>query len=187
MSKDTTTRGANGGDQGVDAIREVLLGDNLRMYEQRFELLDKTVQSEREALRDAFEQRVTQLEASFGAKIKQLETDLDTERKARADDMKHMGSRLEEASKQLDQQLQKLSSDHQSFKGESQRELLALSKNLFKELQDRCANLNAYVETESAKLDDAMAKRAQMAEALQAMALSLFPEGSPEADQSGKQ
>ena len=29
----------------MDAIREVLLGDRLRKYEQRFELLDKTVQS----------------------------------------------------------------------------------------------------------------------------------------------
>ena len=176
-SKKVAGNGGGEGDTGVDAIREVLLGDRLRMYEQRFELLDKTVQSEREALRDSFEQRVNQLEASMNDQLKQMNATVEAERQARADELKGLGGRVDDAMAQLREQLQKLGSDHQAFKGESQREALALSKNLFKELQDRCANLNAYIEEQSTHALDTMAKRHDVAEALRTMAATLVPEG----------
>lgn len=179
-STKVAAKGGDAGDTGVSAIREVLLGDRLRMYEQRFELLDKTVQSEREALRDSFEQRLSQVEASTVERIKQLEMAVESERRARSEELKGLAERLDQASAQLREQLQKLGSDHQAFKSESQRDALALSKNLFKELQDSCANLNAYIEEQSAQASDAMAKRVDVAAALQAMAGTLFPEGVPE-------
>lgn len=177
-SKKVASNGGGPGDAGVDAIREVLLGDRLRMYEQRFDLLDKTVQSEREALRDSFEQRLTQVEAGLVEQMKQMETAIESERRARADELKGVGERLDQTTTQLKEQLQKLGSDHQAFKGESQREALALSKSLFKELQDSCANLNAYIEEQSTQAENSMAKRSDVAEALQSMAATLFPEGA---------
>lgn len=182
MKQESTSKkvAANGGskaDTGVGAIREVLLGDRLRMYEQRFDLLDKTVQSEREALRDSFEQRLTQVEAGLVDQLKQMETSIEGERRARNDEIKGVGERLDKATTQLKEQLQKLESNHQTFKGESQREALALSKSLFKELQDSCANLNSYIEEQSTQADKAMAKRSDVAAALQSMAATLFPEG----------
>jgi hypothetical protein len=70
-----------------------------------------------------------------------------------------------------------LGANHQAFKGESQRDTLALSRSLFKERQDSCANLNAYIEEQSNHASDMMAKRGDVAAALQSMAGTLFPEG----------
>jgi len=141
--------------------------------------LDKTVQSEREALRESFEQRLGQLEAATAEQFKQVEATMEAERQARNEDLKVLGARLDQSAAQLREQLQKLGADHQAFKGESQRDALALSKSLFKELQDSCANLNAYIEEQSNHAADMMAKRSDVAAALQTMAGTLFPEGLP--------
>lgn len=102
-STKVAANGGGAGDTGVDAVREVLLGDRLRMYEQRFELLDKTVQSEREAPRESFEQRLGQLEVSTRLieSINQLEVSVEAERQTRTGDLKGLAARLDQSAAQF--------------------------------------------------------------------------------------
>ena len=155
---------------GVDAIREVLLGDRLRMYEEWFDLLDRTVQSEREALRDTFEQKLTNMQAAVKERLDHLVASVGAEEKARTEAISSVVLNLDKASQQLRDQIDGLRTEHQAFKQESQRESLALSKNLFKELQDSAAMLSSLVDRESSRLGSVKVDRGEMAQALNQMA-----------------
>lgn len=155
---------------GVDAIREVLLGDRLRMYEERFDLLDRTVQSEREALRDTFEQKLSSLQESVNERFQQQSANFEAEEKARTEAIKQVVAQLEKSGQQVRDQIEALRSEHQGFKQESKRESLALSKNLFKELQDSATMLSSLVDRESSRLGSAKVDRDEMAQALNRMA-----------------
>ncbi len=170
----------SGDETGVDAIREVLLGDRLRMYEQRFDLLDRTVQSEREALRETFEQKLDQVHSSLGARIEQVAKDLAAEKQSRIEDVKSVVTKLENASGQLREQIDGVSGKLQAHKQDTDREMLALSKKLFKELQDACANLNDFIDRESTRLSAVKVDRNEMAGALNHMA-EVISSGSPDA------
>ena len=147
------------------------------MYEERFDLLDRTVQSEREALRDTFEQKLTNLQASVTERLDQLVASVSAEEEARSEAIKSVVVQLDKASQQLRDQVDGLRTEHQSFKQESKRDSLTLSKNLFKELQDSAAMLSSLVDRESSRLGAIKVDRGEMAQALNQMAEVILDPG----------
>ena len=75
-------------------MRAVLFGDRLRVDKQHFEFLDKPFQSEREALKESFIQRFSQLQASTA---NQVEVAIEAERQAGNEGLNGADARLDQS------------------------------------------------------------------------------------------
>ncbi len=60
--------------ENVDKIREILFGNNMREFEQRFNLLETNHKAEIDNLQKSFEQHLHNLDNLFNEKIKSLQT-----------------------------------------------------------------------------------------------------------------
>lgn len=170
----------------VDTIRELLFGDRIRQFEERFSLLDQTVQSEHNSMREVLEKKIANLQGQFQEQLDRLKTALETEKQSRAQEIKRVSEQLQTSVDQLRQRLEALSNEHQTLKQDSQREMLSLSKKLFKEIQDSSARLNSLVDSESTELRQAKVDRRELAGALTNVAALLSKAAERGAPPQGK-
>ena len=100
MAQDKKNEEQNGG-ENVDKIRDILFGEEMRVYERRFNELDQRLVREQQKLKDELGSRLTKFEGFMKKEIEKLTEKDKQEKKDRVDAVKMLKDNLQEVIKEL--------------------------------------------------------------------------------------
>ncbi len=112
MEKKTKTRtktdNENNEADSVDTIRDILFGNQMRGFDQKFAQLEERLASDISALRQENSRQIESLQTFIESEIDILGSKLTSEEKARVEEMDSLDSELKQTAKQLDKKIEQL-------------------------------------------------------------------------------
>lgn len=88
--------------EGIDQVRDLLFGGQMRMVDARIQSLDERLAHETSALRADFERQITDLDSSTKKELARQAERLAGERDKRVEDLKALGADLRESFRSLE-------------------------------------------------------------------------------------
>jgi chromosome segregation ATPase len=88
--------------EGIDQVRDLLFGGQMRMVDARLQSLDERLSHETSALRGDFDRQITELDASIKKELAGHSERLIAERTKRVDDLKALNAELRESLRSLE-------------------------------------------------------------------------------------
>lgn len=141
---------AEGGN--IDKIREIIFGGQMRDYEKRFIRLETRLIKESADLRDETRGRFDVLEMFIKREIDALAERLQIEQRHREESLQAASRALSETAQALESKLAHFDEASARAQRELRQDLLAQSKSLSEEIQQKHAELSTVVEQEVANL-----------------------------------
>jgi chromosome segregation ATPase len=99
---------ADGAPEGIDQVRDILFGGQMRMVDARLQGLEERVRHEQAALRADFDRQIAELDGSIKKEFARHAERLASERTKRIEDLKAMSAEFREALKSLERRHQNL-------------------------------------------------------------------------------
>ncbi len=182
MEKKTKTRtktdSENNEADSVDTIRDILFGNQMRGFDQKFAQLEERLASDISALRQENYRQIESLQTFIESEIDILGSKLTSEEKARVEEMDSLDSELKQTAKQLDKKI----ADAGNTLDKQSREI---NQKILKQSQDFNSELNTQLEQSRKRMDGykqelstAKVDKSTLAETLNALALQINDDGS---------
>jgi hypothetical protein len=128
-------------DQGekdsVDRIRDILFGAQVRQYEQKFGILEDTIQKEITMLHEATKKSIESLENFTKKQLESLTAQLKTEQKERSETMNELSKTFDNANKNLEKKIIRLEDRANTIHQDLQEQILQQSKTLMNEIRQK--------------------------------------------------
>lgn len=167
---------ANNPGESLDKVRDILFGAQAREFEQRFALLEEQLLQKTDEARQESQRRLEALEAQVRQEVKQLTDNLKAEQAQRTETIKSLASEVKTLAQNLDQKINQLESRSTKGQGDLQQQLLAQTKALSTQLEQRAEVLQASLQREAKNLDEGKANRVDLANLFTEMAKRLTGE-----------
>jgi hypothetical protein len=88
--------------EGIDQVRDLLFGGQMRMVDARIQSLDERLAHETSTMRAEFERQITELDSSIKKELARHAERLAAERTKRVDDLKALSAELRDSLKSLE-------------------------------------------------------------------------------------
>ncbi len=174
------TEQADPAEEGVDRIREILMGGKTREIEKRFSRLEERLRSESGELRQEIRSRFDEIESYVRQEIESVGSNLRKEQEKREEDDQRVVSDLTAAREALKAAISSLEDRAENGLRDLRQKLLAQSKSLMDEVQTKHESLTAQVHSDLADVRFAKTDRSALAALLTDVAVRLNED--PESD-----
>jgi hypothetical protein len=161
----------NGGN--IDKIRDILFGNQMRDYEQRFSRLEEALRKESAELRDSTRRHLEALETFVHKELTAIHGRIVAERDERSENHSRLNADLSAASASVYRKISEMESHESNAKSEIRSNLLQQSKELNDAIRQKADELTALLESRFAELHHAKTDRAGLANLFSEVALRL--------------
>ena len=146
--------------ENLDKVRDILFGGQMRAVDQRLAALEKRFQRDLDSLRKDTGKRQSDLEEFIKKEIESLTKKLQTERSKRTDDLKVLGSEMQDGFKSLEKQLARLDDSSSKSDADLRTAILEHTQGVATQLQNLSEDFSselrqAVLELRGEKLDTA--------------------------------
>ena len=172
MAQQKKTEEQNGG-ENVDKIRDILFGEEMRVYERRFNELDQRLVREQQKLKDELSSRITKFEGFMKKEIEKLGEKDKQEKKDRIDAIKALKDNLQEVMKELNNSIDEVDETLSKECTELRQELHDLSQETDTNINAMGTRLQDALDIESSDLHKVKAGREELADLFTEIALRL--------------
>lgn len=161
------------GSGNIEKIRDILFGSQIREYEKRFVRLEDRMQKELSALKDDLRKSFESLESFIKREIELLNERHQKEQNERYMAVKGLSDELKEVSLEFDRKITDNEAQINKKARDLHEQLLAQSKNLSEEINQKYQAISASLEKEAHELREDKVDRATLSELLMEMALRI--------------
>jgi methyl-accepting chemotaxis protein len=172
MAQDKKNEEQNGG-ENVDKIRDILFGEEMRVYERRFTELDQRLVREQQKLKDELNSRITKFEGFMKKEIEKLTEKDKQEKKDRVDAVKSLKDNLQEVIKELNKSIDEVDETLSKECTELRQELHDLSQETDTNINAMGTRLQDALDIESSELHKVKTGREELADLFTELALRL--------------
>lgn len=162
----------NGG-ENVDKIRDILFGEEMRVYERRFNELDQRLVREQQKLKDEINSRVTKFEGFLKKELDKLTEKDKQEKKDRIDAVKAIKDSLQEAIKEISKSIDEVDETLSKDCTDLRQEIHDLSQETDTNINTMATRLQDAIDIESSELHKVKAGREELADLFTELALRL--------------
>jgi hypothetical protein len=146
--------------ENLEKVRDILFGGQMRAVDQRLASLEGRVQRDLEGLRTETGKRLTSLETFIKKEIESQKKKLQAERSKRTDDLKSLGSEVQDGLKSLEKRLDKLDDTTSKADADLRTAILEHTKTVTEQLKGLSDEMSselqqAVLELRAEKLDTA--------------------------------
>jgi uncharacterized protein YicC (UPF0701 family) len=157
----------------IDKIRDILFGNQMRDYEQRFSRLEEALRKESAELRDSTRRHLEALETFVHKELSALQGRVIAERDERSENHARLTSDLAAASASFVKRLGEMENQEATAKSEIRSNLLQQSKELHDAIRQKADDTTSLLERRFAELHHAKTDRAALASLFSEVALRL--------------
>jgi uncharacterized protein YicC (UPF0701 family) len=157
----------------IDKIRDILFGNQMRDYEQRFSRLEEALRKESADLRDSTRRHLEALETFVHKELSALQGRVIAERDERSENHARLTSDLAAASASFVKRLGEMENQEATAKSEIRSNLLQQSKELHDAIRQKADDTTSLLERRFAELHHAKTDRAALASLFSEVALRL--------------
>lgn len=173
---------AKPGGPSVDQIREIIFGNQMQAYENRFLTMEEKVAAETASLREAFGKRLDELEASLAKHVKDLKEQLSREALLRGSGQEQLLNGIQTVTKALEDEAASIAAQADEDRAAFERQLREQAAELSRDLKATNASLEKHV----ASLQDAKTNRSDLSRMLTDLAEQLQKNPSGKKNASGR-
>jgi len=166
----------------VDKIRDILFGNQLRDYEQKFSLLEDRLMSEIGLLREESVKRFDALEGYIHREVESLNARLQTEKSERAEAVKDLAEELTRKTGLLVKKLGDLDNQLGSSNRDLRRQILDQSRMLSEDIGRRCEETRDSLNRTAGELRAEKVDRSALSGLLTELARRLSEDSPPQVD-----
>ncbi len=168
---------------GMDKIRDLLFGNQVRDFERRFSRMEEQLKRSAADLHDEVFKRLEALERFFREELETLKAQLMSEAEKRLEAGNHLRDELKGATAELTSAIEKVEGRLSERSTELRQQILQQSKDLISTIQTKYEQADKALTQATERLDESKIDRALLAEYLVdiAMRLSDHPQ-APGAD-----
>ena len=157
----------------IDKIRDILFGNQMRDYEQRFSRLEEALRKESAELRDSTRRHLEALETFVHKELSALQSRVIAERDERTENHARLTSDLAAASASFSKRFGEMENQEASAKSEIRSNILQQSKELHDAIRQKADDMTSLLERRFAELHHAKTDRAALASLFSEVALRL--------------
>ncbi|MEM6998221.1 MAG: hypothetical protein AAF419_00100 [Pseudomonadota bacterium] len=172
MAQQKKNEDLNGG-ENVDKIRDILFGEEMRVYERRFNELDQRLVREQQKLKEELNSRITKFEGFMKKEIAKLVEKDKQEKKDRVDAVKTLKDNLQDVIKELNKSIDEVDEALSKECTELRQELHTLSQDTDNNINSMGTKMQDALDIESSDLHKVKAGREELAELFTELALRL--------------
>lgn len=157
----------------IDKIRDILFGNQMRDYEQRFSRLEEALRKESAELRDSTRRHLEALETFVHKELSALQGRVIAERDERTENHARLTSDLASASASFSKRFGEMENQEASAKSEIRSNILQQSKELHDAIRQKADDMTSLLERRFAELHHAKTDRAALSSLFSEVALRL--------------
>jgi hypothetical protein len=172
-SGQVNTPPAEAGAGNIDKIRDILFGNQMRDYEQRFSRLEEALRKESAELRESTRRHLEALETFVHKELSALQGRLVAERDERSENHSRIVADLSAASSSFVKKLGEVENQEAQAKSEIRGNILQQSKELHDAIRYKGEELASLLERRFAELHHSKTDRAGLASLFSEVALRL--------------
>jgi hypothetical protein len=161
------------GSEGVDRIREILFGSQMREQQQQFARVEQRIVQETAGLREEFRRRFEALEKHIKSEFESVAERLSVERVERCERADAIAREVAELAGSLSRRLHQLDEQMARSHRELRQQLLDETANLGVETQRRAEESRSMLENQESKLRADLIDRAALSDLLAEVSLRL--------------
>lgn len=169
----TTEPGHESDDENVDKIRDILFGNQLRDFNNRFAQLEKRLATDIELLRSESAQQIESMRTYVEGEIDLLDNRLKTEETTRVEQLDELDDDLKKTGRQLEKKLADAASYQDKQSSAIKEQLLKNSQDFQQQLSDQIQQVRRLMDDNQHLLSDTKMDRTLLAELLHGMASQL--------------
>ena len=159
----------SGDDQSIDQIREIIFGQHIKIYEQRFSELEAQLKKSAGALEKSINSQISKLQKNLDDAASESDSRLAAEAKQRDAQLTKLGKSLEDFRMDAQNQMGDMDGDLRQVLKELHAELLGTRQELTKQTDSGFRKLERALKTQTGKLDQHKVDRKELAGFLQLM------------------
>ena len=163
----------------VDKIRDILFGSQIKNYEARFARLEENLVRETVELKEAMRRRFESLEGFFKSETESLAARLKAEREERTNAFQSLDRDLKATSDALARKIHELDASTAESDSALRKELMAESRKLLEEIDQRHESLRSLLERRVGELRHQKTDRALLSALLAEIAAQIGDDGQP--------
>lgn len=157
----------------VDKIREILFGQQMHQYDERFSVLEQRMRDEAKRITEQLEHRVSDLESAMSTQIGELRNALANEEATRAEASEGAAAITETLSKHVGAQVERLEQEHAAQAQSLRKALDEQTSQLRRALQALQSEMQSSLEQESQELRESKVNRDDLSSLLSDIAMRL--------------
>ncbi len=163
----------------VDKIRDILFGSQIKNYEARFARLEENLVRETVELKDTMRRRFESLEGFFKSETEALAARLKAEREERSSALHSLEQELKSIHDALGRKIHELDASTAESDSALRKELMAESRKLLEEIDQRHDSLRSLLERRVGELRHQKTDRALLSALLAEIAAQIGDDGQP--------
>ena len=152
-SRKTNSQNKDGSGAHVDQIRDIIFGDTMRQYEERFAVMERKLNSMTSNLSNDLDRRLERLEGIFRKEVEKLRERITKDREKSSEDSKERKRAMEELEAHMDGRIEELD-------GELSKEYQVLQSAV----SDHSEAVVQMIDETRYQLDESIAKQAELLE-----------------------
>lgn len=163
----------------IDKIRDILFGVQMRESEKKVSKIEESFSKEMDDMKMEMRRKLESLEQYIKNEIKALSERITSEQNSRMDSVKELSTELKNLTHSVDKKVTQINEHAAKSESALRDQILAQSKNLTDDSQQRHADLLSKLASESGEIRSDKADRSLIAQLFTEMAMRLTDE-SPE-------
>jgi hypothetical protein len=163
----------------VDKIRDILFGSQIKNYEARFARLEENLVRETVELKETMRRRFESLEGFFKSETEALAARLKAEREERSSALHSLEQELKSIHDALGRKIHELDASTAESDSALRKELMAESRKLLEEIDQRHDSLRSLLERRVGELRHQKTDRALLSALLAEIAAQIGDDGQP--------
>jgi len=156
-------------DQSIEQIREIIFGQHIRIYEQRFSKLEAQLKKSAGELEKSINSQIQKLQKNLAGAASEADSRVAAEFKQRDSQLNKLDKNLEDFRMDAQNQMGDMEGDLRQALKELHMELLGTRKDLAKQTDAGFLKLEQALKTQTGKLDQHKVDRKELAGFLQLM------------------
>lgn len=163
-------------EEGIDKVRDILFGAQVRQYEQKFKHLEDLIQKEITNLRSETTKSAATLETYVKKEQEALSEQVKNEQSARTESVEELSDKLDRAIKNLEKKMGQLSEKVIAGQRDLQEQILQQSKSLMEEIRSQNSQVSSSLDESVNELRTDKMDRLSFANLLMEVAMRLKDE-----------
>lgn len=163
-------------EEGIDKIRDILFGAQVRQYEQKISHLEELIQKEIANLRSETAKRADTLETYVKKELEALSDLIKTEQSGRTEAVEELSSKVERTNKVMEKKTAQLSEKLIDLQRDLQEQILQQSKSLMEEIRSQNSQISSALDQSVKDLRTEKMDRIALANLLMEVAMRLKDE-----------
>ena len=163
-------------EEGIDKVRDILFGAQVRQYEQKFKHLEELIQKEIANLRSETAKSADTLETYVKKELEALSDQVKNEQSGRAESVEELSDKIDRTVKNLEKKTGQLSEKVIVSQRELQEQILQQSKSLMEEIRSQNSQISSDLDQSVNELRTEKIDRLAFANLLMEVAMRLKDE-----------